>query len=107
MELQKEEIEKNKEAKKEQDHKMKEGKTLRRKDIDEKMKAIRETEKDNIENKSQALRSFLIDNVIPVLTDGLIETCKTMPEDPVDFLAEYLFKEARRGSGGRGNEKFL
>ena len=31
-------------------------------------------------------------NVIPSLTEGLIETCKVMPEDPIDYLAEYLFK---------------
>ena len=30
-------------------------------------------------------------NVIPTLTEGLIEVCKLKPEDPVDYLAEYLF----------------
>ena len=29
--------------------------------------------------------------VTPVVTDALIEICKVMPEDPVDYLAEYLF----------------
>jgi len=95
VELQKEALEKNLEVKQDQEGKMKEGKQIRHKMIDEKMKVLREQEKENVESKSTALRSYLIDNVIPVLTDGLIMTCKTMPDDPVDYLAEYLFKEAR------------
>lgn len=57
VELQKEALEKNIEAKQEQEGKMKEGKQSRHKMIDEKMKLLREQEKDNIEAKSQALRS--------------------------------------------------
>ena len=35
-----------------------------------------------------------MDNVVPILTEGLIQVCKEIPEDPVDFLAEYLFKRS-------------
>lgn len=35
-----------------------------------------------------------MDNVVPHLTEGLITLCKDIPEDPVDFLAEYLIKRA-------------
>lgn len=35
-----------------------------------------------------------MDNVVPILTEGLIEVCKITPEDPVDHLAEYLFKRS-------------
>merc|ERR1719261_507640 len=38
------------------------------------------------------LRNYLMQNVIPTLTEGLIEVCKLKPEDPVDYLAEWLFK---------------
>ncbi len=31
-------------------------------------------------------------HVIPTVTAGLIELCKVRPEDPIDYLAEYLFK---------------
>ena len=31
-------------------------------------------------------------HVMPTLTKGLIECCKQKPEDPIDYLAEYLFK---------------
>ena len=45
-----------------------------------------------LEVRSIPLRNYLMQNVIPTLTEGLIEVCKLKPEDPVDYLAEYLFK---------------
>jgi hypothetical protein len=35
-----------------------------------------------------------MDNVVPHLTEGLIELCKQIPEDPVDYLSEFLMKKA-------------
>ena len=34
----------------------------------------------------------MMENVMPILADGLKEVCSELPEDPVDFLARYLFK---------------
>lgn len=51
-------------------------------------------EKELLEARSLPLRNYLMKHVIPTLTEGLIETCKVMPEDPVDYLAEYLFKHS-------------
>jgi hypothetical protein len=34
-----------------------------------------------------------MDNVVPHLTEGLIELCKKVPEDAIDHLANFL--EAR------------
>ena len=45
-----------------------------------------------LEVRSIPLRNYLMQNVIPTLTEGLIEVCKLKPEDPVDYLAEWLFK---------------
>ena len=45
-----------------------------------------------LEVRSIPLRNYLMQNVIPTLTEGLIEVCKLKPEDPVDYLADYLFK---------------
>jgi adenylate kinase len=33
-------------------------------------------------------------NVVPALVDGLLDICKVQPDDPVDYLAEYLFNRA-------------
>mmetsp|Transcript_13457 Transcript_13457/g.20386 ORF Transcript_13457/g.20386 Transcript_13457/m.20386 type:complete len:276 (-) Transcript_13457:14-841(-) len=43
--------------------------------------------------KHQPLRDYLMENVLPTLTKGIIEVCNIQPDDPVDFLAEYLFQQ--------------
>lgn len=35
-----------------------------------------------------------MDNLVPILTEGLLEVCKRTPEDPVDYLSEYLFRRS-------------
>ncbi len=45
-----------------------------------------------METQSIPLRNYLMSHVMPTLTKGLIECAKSKPEDPIDFLAEYLFK---------------
>ena len=47
-----------------------------------------------VEASSLSLRKYLITHVVPTLVDGLLDVCKAEPEDPVDHLAEYLFKAA-------------
>jgi len=49
-------------------------------------------EREVLEARSVPLRSYLMAEVIPTLTEGLIEVTKVRPEDPVDYLAEWLFK---------------
>ena len=53
---------------------------------------LQQKERELLEVRSIPLRNYLMQNVIPTLTEGLIEVCKIKPEDPVDYLAEYLFK---------------
>jgi len=45
------------------------------------------------------MRQFLMKFIIPVLTEGMIETCKVGPLDPVDYLAEYIFKKSSEFRG--------
>ena len=45
-----------------------------------------------LEVRSLPLRNYLLQNVIPTLTEGLIEVCKVKPDDPIDHLAEWLFQ---------------
>lgn len=60
------------------------------------MEQIKEWERDTLDAKSQLIRSYLGDNLVPILTDGLIEICRRQSEnmDPVDALAQYLFKRS-------------
>jgi len=59
-----------------------------------KMEAIKEEEKKLLDVRSQPLRQYLADNVVPALTEGIIQICKEKPMDPIDFLAEFLFKKS-------------
>jgi adenylate kinase len=43
--------------------------------------------------RSAPLRAYLMAEVIPSLTEGLIEVTKVRPEDPVDYLAEWIFRK--------------
>merc|ERR1719263_611971 len=40
------------------------------------------------------LRAYLMEHMVPSLTEGLIELCKVLPDDPVDYLATYLENHA-------------
>jgi adenylate kinase len=55
---------------------------------------LRSKQKEDLDNGSQQIRQYLLDNLVPILTDGLLDICKRQPGDPVDSLAEYLFKRS-------------
>jgi hypothetical protein len=57
-----------------------------------KMEELKEREKKMLETKSQILRAYLLHKVIPVLSEGILDVCQQLPEDPVDHLANYLEK---------------
>ena len=46
------------------------------------------------ENNYDYLKKYLAENVIPVLSKGILNVCQKLPEDPVDELANYLFDNA-------------
>ena len=62
--------------------------------IKQNLNALQSQLKDSIDAKSQPIRQYLMDNLVPILTDGLIDVCKNQPADVCDFLAEYLFKRS-------------
>ncbi|XP_043998532.1 adenylate kinase 7 isoform X1 [Gambusia affinis] len=45
-----------------------------------------------MDNLTDQMRSYLMKNVVPTLGKGLIECCRTQPAEPLDFLAEFLFR---------------
>mmetsp|Transcript_86702 Transcript_86702/g.177053 ORF Transcript_86702/g.177053 Transcript_86702/m.177053 type:complete len:661 (+) Transcript_86702:70-2052(+) len=52
-----------------------------------------------------SLREYLMQYMVPNLTEGLIEVCKVLPDNPVDYLANYLEHAAQapgeQEQGGR------
>lgn len=67
----------------------------RRKALEERrMAELQMQERELLEVRSQPLRNYLMANVIPTLTEGLIEVCKVKPEDPIDHLAEWLIRNS-------------
>ncbi|CAK9031897.1 Adenylate kinase 7 (AK 7) (ATP-AMP transphosphorylase 7), partial [Durusdinium trenchii] len=45
------------------------------------------------------LREYLMKYMVPNLTEGLIEVCKVLPDNPVDYLANYLEEHAATTPG--------
>jgi len=50
--------------------------------------------KDLTECDDLNMRQFLMKYIIPVLTEGMIDVWKMGPLDPVDYLADYIFKRS-------------
>ena len=58
--------------------------------IQQKLNEIKEREINLLEKKSEILRRYLSENVMPLLTKGVLNICQNMPDDPVEALANYL-----------------
>lgn len=54
---------------------------------------LQEQEEQILAAQNKPLREYLMKFVFPVLTKGLLECAKIRPDDPIDYLAEYLFRE--------------
>nr|XP_045011412.1 adenylate kinase 7 isoform X4 [Jaculus jaculus] len=58
----------------------------------QRLEEVKRQERELLEAQSVPLRNYLMTYVMPTLMQGLNECCKLRPDDPIDFLAEYLFK---------------
>ncbi|XP_075282136.1 adenylate kinase 7 isoform X3 [Opisthocomus hoazin] len=58
------------------------------------MEEVKRQEQELLEAQSIPLRNYLMKYVMPTLMQGINECCRIRPDDPVDFLAEYLFKHS-------------
>ncbi|KAM6273345.1 adenylate kinase 7 [Porphyrio hochstetteri] len=58
------------------------------------LEEVKRQEQELLEAQSLPLRNYLMKNVMPTLMRGINECCRIRPDDPVDFLAEYLFKNS-------------
>uniref|UniRef100_A0AAR2IL89 Adenylate kinase 7b n=1 Tax=Pygocentrus nattereri TaxID=42514 RepID=A0AAR2IL89_PYGNA len=66
--------------------------TQRWEEWSQRLEEAKRQEDELLEAQSVPMRHYLMRDVMPTLTQGLIECCRIRPEDPVDFLAEYLLK---------------
>jgi adenylate kinase len=55
------------------------------------LKELQKGEDDLLESRSRPLTEYLLKEVMPTLNAGLEEVKRAKPEDPVEFLAEWLF----------------
>merc|ERR1712060_463743 len=62
---------------------------------DSRRRMIKEQEANLLESEALPLRGYMMSHVVPTLSDGLSLVCKEQPEDPVEFLAQYLFSHAQ------------
>jgi adenylate kinase len=53
---------------------------------------IKDQERELLDARSQPIRQYLMDKVVPLLTEGLIKICKEMPDKPTGTLADFLLK---------------
>lgn len=61
--------------------------------INKRIENIRK-DKDEILSNNENTRKFLLLNIMPILTKGMLEVCKIDPIDPIDYLADYLFEKS-------------
>nr|CCA22196.1 adenylate kinase putative [Albugo laibachii Nc14] len=58
------------------------------------LEILEREEKELIEARAKPLREYLMDNILPALTEGVLDIVKHQPTDPIDHLAEFLFRKA-------------
>ena len=71
-----------------------------------------ELEKENefklLEKKSEVLRRYLAENVLPLLSLGILHVANERPDDPVEALADYLLAktfEVKKNEDGQENNE--
>jgi len=67
----------------------------RRKNIQDWMEKLAKVKKEEFQREESALiplRMYLMAHIVPTLTKGLIDVTRARPDDPIDFLAEFLFQ---------------
>jgi len=65
------------------------------------MKTILQHEAAQAKLMKMPLREYLMQFMVPSLTEGLIEVCKVLPDNPVDYLANYLEDHAADAPPGK------
>jgi adenylate kinase len=83
--------ERKKKEEEEKQRKIDEEENLYWKKMEERIENIKKDKSQLEENQKVPTRKFLLVNIMPTLTKGLLEVCKINPIDPIDYLADFLF----------------
>ncbi|RLN49237.1 hypothetical protein BBJ29_003883 [Phytophthora kernoviae] len=59
------------------------------------LELLQREEAELLETRAKPLRTYLMDTVLPALTEGMLEVVKVQPTDPIDYLAEFLFRKGQ------------
>ncbi|KAL3656304.1 hypothetical protein V7S43_018876 [Phytophthora oleae] len=59
------------------------------------LELLQREEAELLEMRAKPLRTYLMDTVLPALTEGMLEVVKVQPTDPIDYLAEFLFRKGQ------------
>ena len=55
---------------------------------------LKEKNRQILEKRSQVLRLYLIENVIPILSEGILKISNELPDNPVEMLQKFLEDKA-------------
>jgi len=58
------------------------------------MKGIAEHVKEERAAQDGKLREYLMRNLVPTISDAMIDVVRVSPIDPIDYMAEYIFKRS-------------
>eukprot|EP00002_Diphylleia_rotans_P001374 TRINITY_DN1076_c0_g1_i1.p1 TRINITY_DN1076_c0_g1~~TRINITY_DN1076_c0_g1_i1.p1 ORF type:complete len:685 (-),score=196.94 TRINITY_DN1076_c0_g1_i1:550-2604(-) len=85
-------VEKQKQEQEQQEKEQQEvvGRSQRESVVNQRRKEIEEDEKKVQQVLSMPLRQYLMDKVMPVLTEALLDVCKTRPPDAIDYLVRMI-----------------
>lgn len=64
------------------------------KKMEERIENIKKDKEQLLQSEKVPTRKFLLINIMPTLTKGLLEVCKINPIDPIDYLADFLFNNS-------------
>ncbi len=56
---------------------------------------LKDREREILEKRSQILRLYLVENVIPILSEGILKISHSLPDDPIEELAKFLELKAK------------
>ena len=58
--------------------------------IKSRLAELKDKEKILLEKKSEVMRRYLNDKIMPLLAKGILNICETIPDDPVEALANFI-----------------